>query len=231
MKWLKLAAASALVLAAGVYTAIRLGDREVVQLQQKVDALEQERRRLLDYVRRLSAWRRVAQVDVIKQRRNERGQTVTTLLWQEIAADGTLGRPVALEAVGDLVYVEALVIKFAHELVGEGDPERGASVALFRRVFGDQQAPESVPEIDRAARPPGDAGRDGQLLAELWARFWDLVENPELAARYGVRVAQCEAPAVRMQLSQIWEVTLDSAGGINLKLLTEDRSGLPGGRG
>jgi hypothetical protein len=187
-------------------------------LQQEVNRLEQERQRLLDYAARLSASRRVAQVEVLRQRQDEDHHTVSTLVWQEIGPDGTLGRPVAVEAVGTLVYFEALVIKFAHQHVQEGDPERGTSLAMFRRIFGDQQAPESAPELDRAARPPiNDPSQSASLQAELWARFWEMIDRPELAARYGVRIVQCEAPAVPLQAGQVWELTLDAAGGLNLK--------------
>ena len=221
MKWLRFAIGSLLLVAAAVFTAVKFGSYEVHQLREQVDQLEAERQRLVDYAVRLKASRRVAQVDVIRQRRDAAGNTVSTLLWQEIGADGTLGQPIALEAIGELVYFEALVIKFAHNYVEEGDPERGTSLAMFRRVFGDQQAPESVPELDRVARPPISAlDNTSALQDELWARFWDMIEDEELAERYGVRVAQCEAPAVPLQAGQIWELALDTAGGLNLKKLS-----------
>ncbi len=218
MKWLNFAVGSALLIAAAVFTAVKFGGFEVRHLQQEVNRLEQERQKLVDYAQRLSSSRRVAQVDVIRQRVDENRHTVSTLLWQEIGPDGTLGKPVAVEAVGTLVYFDALVIKFDYQQVKEGDPERGTSLAMFRRIFGDQQAPESVPELDRGARPPiNDPSKPSHLQSELWARFWDLIDDSELALRYRVRVAQCEAPAVPLKAGQIWELTLDAAGGLNLK--------------
>ena len=218
MKWLNFSVGSVLLVAAAVFTAVKFGSYEVQQLQEQVSELEQERTRLVEYAERLSASRRVAQVDVIRQRENAAGHTVSTLLWQEIGPDGTLGKPLAVEAVGHLVYFEALVIKFAHHHVQEGDPQRGTSLAMFRRIFGDRQAPESVPELDRVARPPvNNAGAAPALQDELWARFWEMVDDAALAEHYGVRVVQCEAPAVPLETGQIWEVSLEAAGGLNLK--------------
>ena len=129
-----------------------------------------------------------------------------------------LGKPVAVEAYGTLVYFEAAVVKFARQHVEEGDPQRGTSLAMFRRIFGDCQAPESVPDIDRAARPPTEEDKESAALhAELWERFWEMIDDPELAERYGVRVVQCEAPAVPLKSGQIWEVAIDAAGGLNLR--------------
>ncbi len=218
MRWVKFAVGAALLVGVAVVTAVKFGSQEVRQLQQQVNQLQQERRKLVEYAARLSSARRVAQVDVVRQYRDAAGNPVTALLWQEIGSDGNLGRPVAVEAVGELVYFEALVIKFAQQFVGEGDPERGASLAMFRRIFGDRQAPESVPDLDRMARPPvSDSASPAALQDELWARFWDMIDDPQLAARYGVRIVQCEAPAVPMKTGQIWEVTLDASGGLNLK--------------
>jgi len=232
MKWLKFAVACAFVIAIATFTAVRFGGIEARRLRAEVDQLEQERQRLLDYARRLGTSRRVAQVDVVKQRVNDRGETVSTLLWQEIGREGTLGKPLAVEAVGELVYFESLVIKFQAHFVGEGDPQRGSSLAMFRRIFGECQAPDSVPELDRRARPPlGRAERDDPLHAELWQRFWEMVDDPQLAEEYGVRVVQCEAPAVPLQAGQVWELTLDAAGGLNLGRIAdgagEARSAVP----
>ena len=194
------------MIAIATFTAVRFGGIEARRLRAEVDQLEQERQRLLDYARRLGTSRRVAQVDVVKQRVNDRGETVSTLLWQEIGREGTLGKPLAVEAVGELVYFESLVIKC--------------------------QAPDSVPELDRRARPPlGRAERDDPLHAELWQRFWEMVDDPQLAEEYGVRVVQCEAPAVPLQAGQVWELTLDAAGGLNLRRIAdgagEARSAVP----
>lgn len=220
MKWLNFTLGAVLLVAAAVFIAVKFGSFKLQQLEHEVQRLEQERQRLIDYAQRLSATRRVAQVEVLGQRTDAAGHTVSTLLWQELGPDGALGRPVTLEVVGNQVYFEALVIKFRHQYVQEGDRERGFSLALFRRTFGDQQSPESVPDIDRAARPPiNDASKSPALQDQLWERFWEFVDRPDIAARFGVRVAQCEAPSVRLQMSDVIEVTLDSAGGINLKKL------------
>jgi hypothetical protein len=62
-----------------------------------------------------------------------------------------------------------------------------------------------------------DSTTSAAAEASLWARFWELVDDPELASEYGIRVAQCEAPAVRLQPGQVWEVTLDASGGLNVR--------------
>ena len=202
---------------------VQFGNFEARRLRNKVAELEREKTQLVEYADRLSASRRVAQVNVLGHRTDEAGRPITSLLWQEIGPQGVLAEPRNLEVIGTLVYCEAFVLKFAHRYVGEGDPQRATSLALFRRVFGDRQAPESAPQFDRSSRPPLEESESTRLLhARLWSRFWDLVDDPRLAAEFGVRVAQCEAPAVPMKEGQTWELTLDAAGGLNLHKLSDD---------
>jgi hypothetical protein len=211
-------AGTALVVGGTGMAVLLLGNLEVQRLAARVDELEREKTQLIEYARRLSASRRVAQVEIIRQQPDDRGRTLTTLLWQEIGPSGALGRPQAVETFGTQIYFEALVIKFEPELVGQGDAARGTSLALFRRIFGDQQPPETGAEVDRSSRPPlTDPRASDPLHDRLWSRFWEMVDDPRVAGQFGVRVAQCEAPSVPVRTGQVWEVSLDAAGGLNLR--------------
>jgi hypothetical protein len=211
----------------------RLGDR---RLHERIEHLEADRDRFQKYASRLASDRRVAQVRVESQFRNAQGQPVTRLLWQEIGPSGIVSSPVYIEPVGSPVYFEAAVIKFDHDLVARAAPERAGSVALFRRVFGGGQSPDSAPMLDGAStvgaksdtapsRSPNGAPSD---IEAIRAKFWDFVEYPLMAADYGVRVAQLEAPAAPMRAGQVWEVSLDAAGGLNLRKLRESNGRVVG---
>jgi len=206
--------AAALLVAAG-YGIHLFSGREVRELQDRVHQLQEERSRLAEYAERLTASRRVAQVDVLDRRSDEAGRPITTLRWQEIGEGGALATPRTIEVLGKSAYFEAMVIKFDYRHVREGDAARGASLAVFRRIFGELEPPEAGDPLP----PPSAAGVSAQ--AELWKRFWEIVNDPKLAAEYGVRVAQCEAPSVPLAPGQTWEVTLDAAGGLNVKKIGE----------
>lgn len=189
------------------------------RLSTKVTALEQEQTRLKGFIERLSASRRVAQVRVTRQSTDDAGSVISSLEWQEFTPNGLVTPPVQVQVVGRLVYFEACVIKFEHEHVAKGDPDRGASVVLFRRIFGESQTPESAPMLHEFAG--GDApGTAAAAERHLWMRFWEFVDQPESASRLGIRVAQCEAPAVPVDAGDVWEVTLDAAGGLNVRKMS-----------
>jgi hypothetical protein len=218
MKWFRSIAAVGLLVAMllfGVqqYCASRL--------QRQVSDLENQRDDLMQRIARLCASRRVAQITVLDQYRDDLGRTCSKLQWQEIRDDGLLAPPMLVNTIGGTVYFEALVVKFDHEKVAGGDPENPQSLAVFRRVFGEHQAPEAATDV--AANAATLLALNGPLAGEgrRWEQFWQMVEDPEEAARYGVRSAQCEAVGAPLKRGQIWEVTLDAAGGLNLKKLAE----------
>jgi hypothetical protein len=219
-----------LLVLGALVAATRFGAWEIGLLNRKVDQLTQEKEQLVRFAERLSATRRVAQINVLEQTVDDLGMPMTVLRWQEIAADGALGAPVVVEVYGKQVYVESLVIKFEHQHVGEGEPGRSTSLALFRRLFGDYQSPHSAPELDRYRPPPQAYSGVNSLSPGLWDRFWDMVDDPRVARRFGVRVAQCEAPSVPMAPGQVWELSLDAAGGINFRRMDDGKSWLANSR-
>jgi hypothetical protein len=203
-----------------VYTTLRSWD--VRRLTAQVAELEEQKQQLRTFISRLKASRRVAQADVLQQYPDERGRLVSVIRWNQIGLDGTLEEPQTIEALGRLVYFEAALIKFDQDAVGEGDPQRGASLALFRRIFGEDQAASSSADLEHSIRPPSPAtAPSGEFEQKLWDYFWEMMEDPQLQERFGVRVAQVEAPAVTLKAGQVWEVTLDAAGGLNLRLIVQ----------
>ncbi len=208
------------LLMAAIFTTDQFGRMEVRRLTTKVNDLEREKAEMAGYVRRISASRRVAQMDILSQEKDSENRTVTTLRWQQISTGGALGSPESITIQGEQIYVEAMVIKFDYDLVGRATPDHDASLVMFRRIFGDRQPPEAGIALDRTAPPESSGDTPPDTLAEkLWPRFWQITEDPQLASLYGIRVAQSEAPSVRVTPGQVWEVTLDAAGGLNLRLL------------
>lgn len=191
---------------------------ETRRLQSEIRTLQKQKEELLAYARRLTASRRVAQMDVVRRTPDPAGTPVLDLIWRRIADDGTVGRSQALSVYGDLVYIEAAVIKFDFEIPEPGSLEQRTSLALFRRVFGDRQSPVTGVELDREAPLTGPTSGTAAVVEQnLWELFWQFIDDPLLASRYGIRVAQIEAPAVPMKPGELWEVRLDAAGGVNVR--------------
>jgi len=202
--------------------------KEAETLRQRNEALaaeaarlEAERRELLRVVERLNVEHRVAQIDVLQQHTDLGGNIVQTVLrLAEIGRDGKALPPRIVGVPSPIPHFDALVIKFDNEHVARGDALRGRSLALFRRVYGDNQAPEDgywlstpgeAPDVYRVAEQPTEFER------RLWRDFWAYAQDPERARSEGVRVAQGESVYAPMRAGESWALTLDADGGLNLK--------------
>jgi hypothetical protein len=208
--------------------------RENEELVRQKEQLDREKKELARAIERLTAATRLADILVLDQTpRGAGGPVMTTLQFVEWDRQGKPLPARIFVIQDDVIFFDALVIKFNAEHVAAGDALRGKSVSLFRRVYGEHQNPAEGYCID----PEGDVPSVFRVNPEpspferrLWSQFWDYVGNPQLAAAEGVRVAQGEAVYVRMRKGQQWTLNLDNNGGMNINLcgqLTEAQMGSP----
>jgi hypothetical protein len=194
--------------------------REQEELARTAERLARERAQLAEVVEHLSVERRVAEVDVLQQHTDVLGQVLQTVIRiTEIGRDDELLTPQVFGVPGHVPHFDALVIKFEDDFVARGDLLRGRSLALFRRVYSETQAPEhgywlggrgAVPDVYRVTDEPSE------FEVELWRDFWSYATDPVKAAGAGVRVAQGEAVYAPMRPGEHWLLTLEADGGLNL---------------
>ena len=78
------------------------------------------------------------------------------------------------------------------------------------------------------AIPPGYAvGEIASFEKRLWEHFWEIATDPKQADAMGVRVAQGEAVYKPLRTGQIYELTVDAAGGMSLMPLPEIKGDRP----
>jgi hypothetical protein len=185
----------------------------------KIEKLEEEKHELQQIVQRLSDERRVAEVLVTDQS-DVAGVLRTTLLFVEYARDGSSLPPKAFTIEGKTAHVDALVIKFERDFLRDNDPLRGHSIALFTKIYGDQQSPASGETIDAPGQIPdvyrGADPKVSEFERELWNNFWKLAEDPEYRARYGVRVANGQGVWGPFERDKLYTITIESDGGLNI---------------
>jgi len=188
---------------------------ELAAAQEKIDELE------------LSMWllkvnHRVARVEVLEQGPDPEHpeRTVTRVRFVELGTEGEpTGPEREIEIQGKMLYVEGLVIKFDDDFVEAGDSLRGTSVAIFRRVFSENQAPSEGVPIDLPRTHPlphRDDDVADPFYEDLWERFWDYANDPQLAAQKGVRAMHGEAPSIELRAGKSYRVELRASGGLTI---------------
>jgi hypothetical protein len=197
--------------------------REIEALQLDVAEKEQEIQSLAFALQLLKIDRRIATIEVLAQGANadEPERVRTTVRFTELDPAGEPlgpGREIVVE--GKSIYVESLVIKFEDSYVERGDPLRGASLCLFRRIFGENQSPEQGTPLDTSGEQPAvyasDAALPSPLHRSLWERFWDYANDPELARELGVRAIHGEAPFIEARPGKTYRLQLRASDGLTL---------------
>jgi hypothetical protein len=208
--------ADQMVLAPGRALRQQLADRDA-----QIRTLTERNQALEAAVRLLRHTERRARLVVLDQGPGPEGHVRTRVRFTELNAQGdVVGEPRELVLDGDEVYVDALVIKFEDTFVTAGDALKGKALLLFRRIFTDRRRPADGDVLDREGQMPQSYAAERAPTAferELWARFWELANDPETARERGIRALHGEAVSTRLKKDHIYIITLRSTGELTIQ--------------
>ena len=221
--------------------ALREKDRQIQEAHQQLDVaranieqlntnLQQAHAhidRLGTSLRYLKVDKRIANLAVLRQMQHpQTGQVLTEVQFQELDAAGTpIEQASRFTIAGDIVYIDYWVVKFADEFVEQGDDERGMSICMFRRIFGEFQEPRDGYTLDAFGQKPLAYGQ-GQMSPfeqSIWNDFWNLANDPSRAEELGIRALHGEAVSMQVREGAQYRVQLRASGGLSITPM------LPGG--
>ena len=195
--------------------------------ERKLREAEAQNETLKQVVQRLSDEKRVAEVIVTDQKTID-GIEQTTLLFVEYARDGSTLPPRSFTILGKMAHIDAMVIKFDRSFVSDDDPLRGHSIALFTKIYGDHQSPDSAAMIDSPGKIPdiyrGADSRSSAFEQQLWTDFWRLYDDENYRRDKGVRALSGQGVWGPFERDKLYTITLESDGGLNLASSPQSRS-------
>ncbi len=165
---------------------------------------------------------RLARITVLDQRESkEKHHPVTDILYSDIDDDGNpLGQPRKFTIEGDVLYIDFWVIKYLDKFIEAGDPLRGTSVCLLRRLWGDHQKPNDGFPLDTAHSRPVAYDRGSEMPdfeKEIWEHFWDYANDPKKAEAAGIRAAHGDAPSIKLRPGKSYIFDLRATGEPTIK--------------
>jgi hypothetical protein len=192
---------------------------EVARKNGEIAQLRNDLERLQMALRLMKVDHRVARIDVLGQSGSAKaGDLVTRFSFAELDAQGQpIEKPRVFSIKGDVVYIDAQTIKYEDRLVESGDPLRSTSIYVFRRLFGEAQAPKDGFPLDPVGSAPAryrQGGKPTEMEQQIWSRFWEYANDPALASRAGVRAAHGEAPSIKLLPGKRYRVMLRSSAGL-----------------
>lgn len=119
---------------------------------------------------------------------------------------------------GDVLFIDGWTARFPRESVAEGDPLRGSTIVLLRRLYSDRMNPADGHPIDTPGGVPDGyaASEVSRFEQSIWRNFWRLASNADAASAAGLRVAQGEAVYKRVAPGETYELLVEAAGGMTL---------------
>lgn len=205
---------------------------EIANLNQEVARQQAEIQRLDTALRLHKMERRLARIRVLDTGTDPVGGKKFSQI--EFTELNELGDPVGesrqFRLDGEMVYVDYWVVKFEDKYVEQADLERGMSICMFSRVFGDLQKPNEGFTLDQPGQRPGSYAR-GSVMSDfekkIWDDFWKIANDPQRSAELGIRALHGDAVSIKVEKGKTYRVTVRASGGPEIVPEPDTPSGKP----
>lgn len=196
---------------------------EISDLNVDIEKKKAEIQRLDTALRLHKMERRLARVTVVDVNTDpDTKKTFSQIDFTELNSQGdpvTEARRFRLE--GDLIYVDYWVVKFEDKYVEAADLERGTSICLFKRIFGEFQTANDGFQLDEPGQRPGPRSTGtvmSNLEKKIWDDFWNIANSPDRAAELGIRTLHGDAVSIKVNKGKTYRITVRAAGGPELEV-------------
>ena len=187
-------------------------DAKIQQQVAEISVLNKEVEKLETSLTLLKVDHRVAKLTVIDQ-----DAEATKVQFVELNDEGQpIETPREFRIPGDTVYIDAWVVKFDDKYVQEADLERGTSLIVFKRLFGNNQKPdEGFPLDEQGAAPKAYArgGKMNEFEKSIFNDFWSIANDKAKAEEKGIRAAHGDAVSMKVERGKSYKVQLRASDG------------------
>ena len=196
---------------------------QITTLNVKVDQQEEKIARLDTSMRLLKVDNRVAVLRVLDQSINAANEMYSLIEFQEFDEnDEPLGEAREFRIKGDIVYIDSWVVKFEDKYIEKADLQRGTSLLLFRRLFGEFQEPQQGFVLDTVGQRPAAYAR-GSVLSDfekrIWDDFWSVANDKEKQVELGIRAIHGEAPFRKVMRGKTYRIQRRASGGLDFDIV------------
>ena len=205
---------------------------EIETLNEEIARQELEIERLDTALRLHKLERRLARIRVLDTGVDEdSGRAFSEIEFTELNELGDpAGEPRQFRLDGEIVYIDYWVVKFEDKYVEQADLERGMSICMFHRVFGDLQTPKDGFSLDEPGQRPGSYAR-GSVMSDfekkIWNDFWTIANDPQKAAQLGIRALHGDAVSVKVEKGKTYRITVRASAGPEITVESEPANGQP----
>jgi hypothetical protein len=189
-------------------------ETEIKTLNEEVDKLETS-------LTLLKVDHRVAKLTVVDQTKDDATGKMSTLVeFVEVNDEGQpIDTPRQFRIPGDEVYVDGWIVTFEDRYVEEADLERGTSLLLFKRLFGNDQKPDDGYPLDQEGAAPKAYLRGGQMSEfekSIFDDFWSIANDKTKATAKGIEAINGIAGYIKVEKGRTYKVELGATGDVSI---------------
>ncbi len=177
-----------------------------------------ENHKLNKAVRNLTHEEQIGYAILESQTHNDLGQLESVVRFVQTAANDpkSLVSEQRFTISGDIIYFDALIIKFTDEYVQDGT-ER--ALYLWRRIYSETTSPAN----GKAIEVPGTAPERYHAITKslhlknrdvFWQSIWELANDSTRLSQYGLQAVFGNAIYTRMQLGKVYLFKISATGQI-----------------
>ncbi|MDA7951354.1 MAG: hypothetical protein MPJ24_07675 [Pirellulaceae bacterium] len=197
---------------------LKEAEQLLAERDQQIDLLQTEVERLDTANHLLKVDHRLAKVTVVDQFHNDNAELHSTVEFQEIDENDTpIGQPRQFTFKGDKLHVSGWIVKFEDHYIENADLNRGTSIFLFKKLYGDFQTPNEGFSLDPVGVRPSVYARNGEpspFEQKIWSDFWNISIDPAKAHELGIRAAHGEAVSTKLRKGMTYRFQLRASGGL-----------------
>lgn len=183
-----------------------------------------ENRQLKQAITNLTTEDQIGYAKVISQIHRD-GQLFTTIRFVETARNNKLTKLIEADYTiqGDVIFFDALIVKFGEKMVMDGTQK---ALYLWRRVYGENTAPENGLTIEQPGREPQRYKDLLELLPPsqrnlFWTNIWQLANDPERLSQYDIKAVYGNVVYSRLKEDLIYVFRITPAGQLYPEVLPD----------
>lgn len=204
---------------------------EVGQLREQLHSLRVAYEEQQEELQRVKTANKLLKVDIRKARLKiletgvdeETQEDFIKVEFVELTPSGdSLCEPRTFTLQGTKVFVNGLVVKFEDQYVEQNEDFRNTSLFVFKQIYGNLDGPENGKSLDIAnvanETAYGSGEERGKFEDEIWAEFWEIVNNPERRDSMGIRALHGQGVHLEQVVPGMsYIVQLRASDGISIK--------------
>ena len=176
---------------------------------------------------------RLAEIKVLETGNEaDSGDPYMEIEFVELSPEGEpIGEKKRARLKGDMLYVDALVVKFHDRYIEENDLLRGSTLHVFQSVWGDLDGPRGGLRLDENLKEKknyetayGTPEEMSEFERKIWSDFWAFSNNPEKQKEFGIRAGHGQANYVKAEENKTYRVELRASDGFSLVPLNANQS-------